>query len=82
VCGNPALVFEPVQGRVERSLAHRQSVARERLYPLRDSPTMKGLAGNRLEDQACNKSDGLGMTSIPRLSTIYLDYRQTASNYL
>ena len=48
---DPALIFEPVQGRVQRPLADCKSVTRERLYPLRYPPTMKRLTRDGLQNQ-------------------------------
>src|SRR5689334_15072155 len=48
---DPALLLEPVQGRVERPLVDGQHVLRELLDPLRDAPAVHRAGRERLQDQ-------------------------------
>src|SRR5690242_2311701 len=80
---DPALAFEPVQGGIERPLADRQLVIRERLYALDDRPAVERSASERLENEEIERAlEEIGgfrhdLTRIPRPSTMrYLDHRQ------
>src|SRR5665213_1159992 len=78
---DPALILQPVQPRVQRSLPDRQSVAREHLYPFGDPPAVQGLTRDGFQNQQIERSlqqirwfGHVFVTStidnIPRLSTI------------
>jgi hypothetical protein len=49
--GDPALLLEPMQGGIQRTLPDREDVARAELDALRYAPTVERLPCNRLEDQ-------------------------------
>src|SRR5215475_138713 len=48
---DPALVFQPVQRRIERALVDVQHARGRLLYPLRDAPAMHRLQRERLQNQ-------------------------------
>src|SRR5207248_219948 len=78
--GNPALLFEPVQGGVERTLANGEDVAGEELDAFRDSPSVSGRSGDGFQyEQVQGPLEQIGRlghaiprssTIIPRLSTV------------
>ena len=49
--GDPALLFEPMQGGVQRTLADREDLAGAELDALGNSPAVERLPSNRFEDQ-------------------------------
>ena len=76
---DPALLFEPVERRVQRTLANGEDIAGQDLDSLGDAPAMEGLAGDGLQDEQIQGSlekvgwfghaDTSIIDNIPRLST-------------
>jgi hypothetical protein len=62
-CLDPALVFEPMESRIERALLDLQDVARQLLDPFREGPAMLRLELQRFQNEEVerplNEVDGL-----------------------
>src|SRR5262249_50764440 len=66
-----------MERRVQRSLSHRQGVARQDLNALRDSPPVQRLARDGLEDQQIESA----LEQVGRFRHRYLDDRQSYLDY-
>lgn len=53
---NPALLFKPIERRVERSLLYLERLLRDLLNALRDGPPVLRLEGQGLEDQGFSRA--------------------------
>jgi hypothetical protein len=62
---DPPLLLEPMQGRIQRALLHRQHVIGQFEHALGDAPAMQGSRESvfRMSKSSvpCSKSDGFGM---------------------
>jgi hypothetical protein len=78
--GDPALIFEAVEGGIEGTLADGEDFTGEDLDALGDAPTVEGLAGDGFEDEKVESAleevgwlgheDTSNIDNIPRLSTM------------
>src|SRR5688572_4356719 len=70
----PALLFQAMQGRIQRPLRHLQHVAADELDSAGNRPPVLRAAGERLEDEQVERAlDEVGRSAhivIPRLSTV------------